>query len=76
MPNVLIRNVPDELHAALQRRADAAGQSLQQFLLAELARLATAPSIDDVIARIARHRGGRVGFAAAVRDLSEERRAG
>ena len=73
MPNVLIRDVPDEVHAALQRRAEASGQSLQQFLLAELARLSSAPTMEQVVARISRRRGGRGGFAAAVRDLDDER---
>lgn len=75
MPNVLIRDVPPEVHAALQRRAHAAGQSLQQFLLGELDRLSRGESMADVLARISRHRGGRVGFDAAVRDRDEERRA-
>jgi plasmid stability protein len=32
MRNVLIRDVPDDVHAELQRRAEDAGQSLQQYL--------------------------------------------
>jgi len=75
MPNVLVRDLPDEVHAGLQRRAEAAGQSLQQFLSAELTRLASAPSMDEVLARISRRRGGRVGFDQAVADLDEERGA-
>jgi plasmid stability protein len=74
MPNVLVRDVPDEVHASLQRRADAAGQSLQQYLAAELARLALTPTMDEVLARVARRRGGSVGFDAAVNDLDGERR--
>jgi plasmid stability protein len=73
MPNVLVRDVPDEVHANLQRRADAAGQSLQQYLAAELARLASTPTMDEVLARISRRRGGRVGFDVAVSDLESER---
>lgn len=73
MPNVLVRDVPDEVHASLQRRADAAGQSLQQYLAAELAKLALTPTIDEVLARVSRRRGGSVGFDAAVNDLDGER---
>jgi plasmid stability protein len=73
MPNILVRDLPDDIHAGLQRRAEAAGQSLQQYLAIELTRLATAPTMGDVLARIARRRGGRVGLEAAVNDLSEER---
>jgi hypothetical protein len=73
MPNVLVRDIPDEVHAGLQRRAQAAGQSLQQFLATELTRLATTPTMDEVLDRIGRHRGGRVGLDAAVSDLDDER---
>lgn len=36
MPNMLIRNVDDRLHARLVAHAKADGQSLQQYLLARL----------------------------------------
>ena len=71
MPNVLVRNLPDDVHAELQRRAESAGQSLQQYLVVELTRLATTPTIADVLERIRRHRGGRVGFDEVVADLDE-----
>ena len=73
MPNVLIRDVPDEVHADLQRRAEQRGQSLQQYLSAELRRLAERPTIDEVLVRIATRRGGRVGFHQAVADLNADR---
>jgi antitoxin FitA len=73
MPNVLVRDLPDEVHASLQRRAEEAGQSLQQYLTTELTQLASTPTMDDVLARISRRRGGRVGLDRAVADLDEER---
>lgn len=73
MPNVLVRDLPDDVHARLQRRAEAAGQSLQQFLASELTRLSTTPTMDDVLARINRRKGGRVGLDTAVDDLADER---
>jgi hypothetical protein len=73
MPNLLVRDVPDAVHAALQRRAEKRGQSLQQYLAGELKRLAEKPSLDEVLDRIGRRRGGRVGFAQAVDDLGNER---
>ncbi len=73
MPNLLVRDVPEAVHAALQRRAEQRGQSLQQYLSGELKRLAERPSLDEVLDRIGRRRGGRVGFEQAVQDLSEER---
>ena len=73
MRNVLIRNVPDDVHAELQRRAEASGQSLQQFLSDELARVAQQPTVGEVLARIERRRGGRIGFAGALADVRDER---
>lgn len=73
MPNVLVRDLPDDVHASLQRRAASAGQSLQQYLATELTRLASMPTMDDVLARISRRSGGRVGLERAVADLDEER---
>ena len=73
MPNVLIRDLPDDIHASLQRRAAAAGQSLQQYLSSELARVAQSPTMNEVLARIAERSGGRVGLDTAVDDLHDER---
>ena len=75
MPNVLVRDLPDDVHAALQRRAERQGQSLQQYLAAELGRLVDRPTPDELFARIDRRRGGRVGFDRAVADLEGERPA-
>jgi antitoxin FitA len=73
MPNVLVRDIPDDVHAALQRRAEQRGQSLQQYLAGELTRLAAKPSLQEVLERIERHRGGRVGLRQAAEDIAEER---
>jgi plasmid stability protein len=73
MPNVLVRDVPENVHAQLQARADERGQSLQQYLAGELRRLAERPSMDEVLARIAARKGGHVGLGRAVRDLAAER---
>lgn len=73
MTNLLVRGIPDDVHAALQRRAERRGQSLQQFLAGELRRLAERPGVDEVLERIERHRGGRVGLRQAADDLAAER---
>ena len=73
MPNLLVRDVPDDIHAALQRRAERRGQSLQQFLASELRRLAERPGVDEVLDRIERRSGGQVGLRQAAEDLSGER---
>ena len=73
MPNVLVRDLPEDVHGALLRRAEAAGKSLQQYLMSELTRLATTPTLPEVLERITERAGGKVGFAEAVEDLSSER---
>lgn len=73
MPNVLVRDIPEEVHAELQRRAEKRGQSLQQYLAAELRRLAEKPPLEEVLNRISRRRGGRVGLKQAAEDVAEER---
>jgi antitoxin FitA len=72
MPNLLVRDLPDDVHAALQRRAERRGQSLQQFVTAELRRLAQRPSVEEVLDRIEHRRGGQVGFDQAVENLTED----
>jgi hypothetical protein len=76
MPNVLVRDLPDPVHRELLRRAEASGQSLQQYLTAELTRLATTPTLDEVLSRIGARAGGHVGLQQAVVDLAAERRIG
>jgi plasmid stability protein len=73
MPNVLIRDLPDDVHAALQRNAERHHQSLQQYLTVELSSLARRRRISDVLDDVETRRGGRVGFAQAVSDLAESR---
>ena len=73
MANVLVRDLPDYVHAALLQRAASQGQSLQQFLSIELRRLAEQPSLGDVLDRIEQRSGGRVGLARAVDDLHDGR---
>lgn len=73
MPNILVRGVPEEVHAVLQRRAEQRGQSLQQYLAAELKRLADKPTLPDVLERIEQRRGGEIGLLQAVDDITAER---
>lgn len=73
MSNILVRNLPDDVHAALQRKAEKRHQSLQQYLTVELRRLAERRQLDDVLDDIEQRHGGRVGLSAAVDDLHHER---
>ena len=73
MPNVQVRDVPDEIHAALVRRAEQAGQSLQQFLAAQLALIAATPTIDEMLDRIGRRPTGQLSAKSAIAAIDQER---
>jgi plasmid stability protein len=73
MPNVQIRDVPDDVHAALVRRAERAGQSLQQYLAARLAEIASAPTLEEVLDRIEVRPKGRLSRGDAIESLTAER---
>ena len=49
---VQVRNVPDTLHRKLKARAADAGQTLSDFLLAEMERLASLPTRAQMLERI------------------------
>jgi plasmid stability protein len=53
---VQVRNVPDDVHAELRRRAAAAGVPLSEYLLRELERIAARPPVAEVLARSASRR--------------------
>lgn len=73
MPDVLVRGVPDAVHAALQGKAERRHQSLQEYLALELSRLAQRRSIGEVLDEVEARDGGLVGLDAAAADLDEER---
>lgn len=71
MPSVQIKDVPEETHAVLRRRAASAHQSLQEYLRSRLIEEAAAPTLDEVLDRAGGRSGGSVPLgtaAAAVRD--------
>ena len=49
---IQIRNVPEALHRKLKARAASAGQTLSDYLLAEIERLAARPTREEMLARI------------------------
>jgi hypothetical protein len=73
MPNVQIRDVPDDVHAALVRRAERAGQSLQQYLAARLAEIASAPTLEEVLDRIEGRSKGRLSRGDVIDTLTADR---
>ena len=73
MPSIQVKDVPDDVHATLRRRAAAAGQSLQEYLLARLLEDASTPTVDEVLERAGGRAGGRADLSAAVRAVRRDR---
>ncbi len=73
MPSVQIKDVPEETHAVLRRRAAAAHQSLQEYLRSRLIDEASSPTIEEVLDRAGGRAGGSVPFSAAAQALRDDR---
>ena len=74
VPSIQVKDVPDDVHAVLRRRAAAAGKSLQEYLLDQLIQEARTVTLDEVLDRAGGRAGGRAGFdvaAHAVRQLRD-----
>ncbi len=53
MPKTIqLRNVPDDLHRVLKSRAALAGESLSDYLIAEIRRHAEVPTIEELRQRL------------------------
>ena len=53
---ITIRDVPDKVRDELAARAARQGKSMQEFLRAELERLATRPTVDDWLLQVRRRK--------------------
>lgn len=73
MPSIQVKDVPADVHATLRRRAAAAGQSLQEYLLARLVDEASTPTVDEVLELAGGRAGGRAELSAAVRAVRCDR---
>jgi antitoxin FitA len=73
MPSVQIKDVPDDTHAVLRRRAASAHQSLQEYLRARLIDEASEPTLDEVLDRAGGRAGGSVPLKAAVAAVRADR---
>jgi hypothetical protein len=73
MPSIQVKDVPEDVHATLRRRAAVAGQSLQEYLLTRLIEDAHTPTLDELLDRASGRAGGRAGFKAAVRAVRADR---
>lgn len=65
-PNILIRNVPMEVHQMLVARASSAGQSLQEYLLSLMGEITSRPTAAEIMAAVSASllpdaRGGMTG---------------
>lgn len=76
MKAIQIRNVPEPVHAILQRRAEAAGQSMQEYLLLLVSEHAGAPTLAEWLEEAGSDSGGRLppgGSAAWIREDRDSR---
>ena len=77
MTAITIRHVPDEVRNELATRAAECGQSMQEYLLGELERLASRPSINTTVLEVQRRkrRGApSLGREAILAELHADRR--
>lgn len=73
MPSVQIKDVPEQTHAVLRRRAAAAHQSLQEYLRVRLMEEASRPTLDEVLDRAGGRSGGSVPLTEAVKAVRSDR---
>jgi len=63
---IQLRNVPDEVHRTLRKRAFDEGTTLSEYLVREVTRLAERPTLEEVLTRIRKRKPARVTEPAAV----------
>jgi antitoxin FitA len=64
---IQIRNVPDAVHRKIKARAAGAGLTLSDYLLAEVERLASLPTREEMLARL--HARERVTLRTPAADV-------
>lgn len=72
--SVTIRHVPDDVRDELAARAARAGRSLQEHLRAELIRLASSPSVEELLDRV-RARKEQTGSQLSAAEILDARDA-
>jgi plasmid stability protein len=73
MRSIQVKDVPDDVHATLRQRAAAAGQSMQEYLLARLVEDARTPTVDELFSRIEHRTGGRASLKDTTRAVRADR---
>jgi hypothetical protein len=73
MPKMIqIRHVPDVIHRRIKARAAQSGQSLSDYLLAEIERIAALPTRDEMLARL--HARSRVRLKRPAAEIIRKER--
>jgi len=73
MPTIEIENLPPDVYRTLSRRARAAGQSLEAYILERLVAYGRGASLEEALKIGSREKGGRVSLADATRQVREDR---
>ena len=69
---IQIRNVPDSLHRKLKARAAVEGQTLSDYLLDEIARMATLPTRQEMLTRL--HARSRIKLRTPAAEIIRQER--
>jgi len=72
---IQIRNVPEALHRTLKVRAAIAGESLSDYLLAEIRLVAERPTIAEIRERLHRREPVASSLSAALAVRAERKRS-
>lgn len=73
MPSIQVKDVPEETHAELRRRAAMHHQSLQEYLRSWLIEETSRPTLDEVLDRAGGRAGGRAPAKEVVATLRADR---
>lgn len=73
MATIQAKNVPDDVHQVLRRRAAAEGKSLQEYVLAALTDLARHPTLNEILDRAEERAQGTMDRDFIVQSLHEDR---
>jgi plasmid stability protein len=72
VPSIQVKNVPQDVHRTLRRRAAASGKSLQEYLRAELIEQARKPTMEELLERVSNRSGGELSFDDVLRWKRED----
>lgn len=74
MPNIQVKNVPENTHRVFRRRAAMAGKSLQEYMLDFLESNAERSTLDEALDHIEQLKGGtHMTFEESARLIREDR---